>query len=226
MELTVFFSWSGKRSKALADELSELLRQIFNKDDYKLRPCISSNDIEAGMKWSPELLRQLSEINISILCLTEENIKSSWIMFEAGALQKHNDNNRVIPYLLDVELRRIADSPLHLLQSKEADMGGTLGLILAINSAFNPPAWPVEALEEIFPSYYWPDYKKKIDKINEPISTKISANDINHIRELVSNLEEAASTFINSTKLLVKVIPAARVFLNDLEKSQEKKDVK
>lgn len=53
------------------------------------------DDIEKGAKWSTEVLKELEESEIGILCLTRDNLDKPWILFEAGALSKNFGKSKV-----------------------------------------------------------------------------------------------------------------------------------
>src|SRR4051812_34315853 len=84
--MLVFLSWSGQRSKAVAEELERWLRQVIQT----VEPWIST-DIDKGLRWGPELSDRLEGSKIGIICLTKDNLDTRWILFEAGALSKTKD---------------------------------------------------------------------------------------------------------------------------------------
>lgn len=84
--MKVFLSWSGARSKALAELLHTWLPQVIQA----VEPWMSS-EMEKGQKWSPEVANRLSETRFGLLCLTRENLSAPWLLFEAGALSKTPD---------------------------------------------------------------------------------------------------------------------------------------
>ena len=79
--MKIFISWSGPRSKAMAEALKEWLPNVIQAVD----PWVSSSDIDAGMRWTPALAEQLQQTQLGILCLTAENLNAPWLLFEAGA---------------------------------------------------------------------------------------------------------------------------------------------
>src|SRR5688572_19220319 len=95
--MEVFLSWSGERSKAVAETLSVWLGQVIQAVD----PWISS-DIEKGARWNPEIAARLEQSRVGIICLTKENLDAKWILFESGALSKTKDAY-VCTLLLDID---------------------------------------------------------------------------------------------------------------------------
>ncbi len=47
-----------------------------------------STEIEKGKRWADEIMSGLEQAPIGILCLTQDNLDSKWLHFEAGALAK------------------------------------------------------------------------------------------------------------------------------------------
>jgi hypothetical protein len=84
--MLLFLSWSGGRSKAVA----ELLQQWFQEVIQAVEPWMSS-DIEKGQIWITQLGDRLEQSKVGILCLTAESLNSPWIYYEAGALAKTKD---------------------------------------------------------------------------------------------------------------------------------------
>src|SRR4051812_6219646 len=87
--LKVFISWSGERSKAVAEALKEWLPVIFQDLDA----WVSSHDIKAGERWESEIGGQLETTDLGILCLTGDNLTAPWLLFEAGSLAKSVDKS-------------------------------------------------------------------------------------------------------------------------------------
>jgi hypothetical protein len=47
-----------------------------------------SEQLEKGIEWFTEIVKELEKARAGILCLPPENLQSSWLHFEAGALAK------------------------------------------------------------------------------------------------------------------------------------------
>jgi len=106
--MNVFISWSGSRSRAVA----EILRDWIQKVLQGTRPWLSTRDIEGGALWISEINEQLKESSIGIICISMDNRSNPWILFEAGALAKGLPSNRVCTFLVDLLLQKIP----HVLQ--------------------------------------------------------------------------------------------------------------
>ena len=88
--MKVFISWSGERSKQVAEVLNDWIQCVIQAVD----PWMSSKDIDRGALWFSEITDQLANTSIGIICLTKENKTKPWILFEAGALAKGLSSSR------------------------------------------------------------------------------------------------------------------------------------
>ena len=119
--MRIFISWSGLRSKAVAEALRDWLVRVIQR----LEPWVSSEDIRAGARWQSEIAGVLASTKVGVLCLTPDNLNSKWLHFEAGALAKTIDNSTfVCPYLLDLDPSAVT-LPLGQFHAKRADEEGT-----------------------------------------------------------------------------------------------------
>lgn len=156
--MRVFISWSGKRSQMLAQSLRDWLPLVL----YYIQPWLSETDIEAGKRWSVEIAKQLEESNFGIICITRENIESSWILFEAGALAKSLQNSSVVPLLLDLEFREIG-GPLSQFQAKKVGKSAINEIVQAINQASASPIEKTRLLQ-LFEALY-PQLEDQLEDI-------------------------------------------------------------
>src|SRR5947209_4334253 len=92
----VFISWSGDRSKALAEVLKNWIPELIQPIEI----WSSEHDIDAGARWVQELNAHLEGCQNGVICLTPENLAAPWLLFEAGCLGKSVSRSRVIPYRL------------------------------------------------------------------------------------------------------------------------------
>src|SRR5258706_15628478 len=95
--MEIFISWSGGRSRLVAEAFAKALPRIIQA----ALPWISV-DIGKGKRWSREISDRLENSRIGILCLTADNLNAPWLLFEAGAISK-TKNSRPCTFLLDVE---------------------------------------------------------------------------------------------------------------------------
>ncbi len=189
--MEVFISWSGNKSR----DVALLLRQFLKDVLHPINPWMSEIDIDAGSRWSRKISEQLENTKFGILCLTRENQKSSWLLFEAGALAKSSESDvNVCPYLIDLEATDILKGPLSQFQSKKANKKGTWELIIKINKLMGKFALSESNLKRIF-NKWWPDYESSLKKIqnkyneNQPPETRTDRDIIEEILELTRLLE-------------------------------------
>lgn len=157
--MKVFLSWSGSRSKEVANFLSEWLCCVIQAT----RPWVSTRDLDRGSLWFGEINDQLKDTSVGIVCLTNENKSRPWILFEAGALAKGLSTSRVCTFLIDLEPKDVED-PLaqfnHTIPQKES----VLGLVRTLNSTLGISALDLRILEQVFDTY-WPQFEQKFAQI-------------------------------------------------------------
>src|SRR4030042_5854240 len=98
MEKNVFISWSGERSRLVAEGLRGWLPQVIQFAE----PWMSKEDINKGSRWFLDLTTQLDKTNVGIFCLTKENLNPPWLLFEAGAVGKSLKGGFVCTYLIEL----------------------------------------------------------------------------------------------------------------------------
>jgi len=150
--MKVFISWSGGRSKAVAEVISDWIKCVLQASD----PWISTKHIDRGSLWFSEINDKLRDVSIGIVCLTQDNKHKPWILFECGALAKGLSTSRVCTFLIDLEPSDLTD-PLaqfnHTLPNKESVME----LVRTLNSALGDKSLEQRVLEKIFETY-WPQF--------------------------------------------------------------------
>lgn len=157
--MRVFISWSGDRSRAVADLLDEWLRCVLQA----ITPWMSTRDIDRGSLWFSEISEQLKETKIGIVCLTAENKEQPWILFEAGALAKGITSTRVCTFLVDLEPTDIAN-PLAQFNHTKPDQEGLYELVRTLNAALGERALPDKVVERVFDTY-WSKFEQSFQQI-------------------------------------------------------------
>jgi hypothetical protein len=159
--MKVFLSWSGNRSKEVANLLSEWLSCVIQA----IRPWISTRDLDRGSLWFGEINDQLKDTTVGIICLTQENKTRPWILFEAGALAKGLSTSRVCTLLIDLEPRDVED-PLaqfnHTLPTKES----IHALVKTLNNALGSTGLDMRVLDQVFETY-WQQFSDRFAAILE-----------------------------------------------------------
>lgn len=161
MVTRVFISWSGERSKQIAEAVRDLLMFTIPV----IEPWMSSDDIDKGTLWANELARALKSTTVGIICLTPENLSSPWILFEAGALYRAVPSARVCPLLHQLSPRQL-EGPLQQFQSSTLAKDDICKLLKMIKDIVGrkPPEWNV--VQSTFEEYRWPLFEKRISGLN------------------------------------------------------------
>jgi hypothetical protein len=157
--MKVFLSWSGQRSKEVANLLSDWLCCVIQAS----RPWISTRDLDRGSLWFGEINDQLKDTTVGIICLTQENKTRPWILFEAGALAKGLSTSRVCTLLVDLEPKDIED-PLAQFNHTFPTRESVLGLVKTLNSTLAMNGLDNRILEQVF-NTYWPQFDERFADI-------------------------------------------------------------
>lgn len=179
--MKVFISWSGDRSKSLAQAFREWLPLVL----HYVEPWLSEADIEAGERWAQSVAKELAASNFGIICVTSENITSPWVLFEAGALTKSLETSRVIPLLLDLEFSDIS-GPLAQFQAKKLSRSGVGEVVQSIQKAAEHPI-PESRAKQLFEAL-WSEFEKKLEAIPDHAPTE------RHMRPQHEILEELVAS--------------------------------
>jgi hypothetical protein len=154
----VFISWSGKRSKWMADALRDWLPMVIQSS----RPWMSETDIEKGSRGLNEISGQLAGTKVGISCLTPENLLAPWLHYEAGALSKTiDDKTRLCTYLLGgLEIKDVGP-PLGMFQATKPTRDDTKRMVSTINRAVTDSPLGESTLDRLF-AKMWPDLDEKL----------------------------------------------------------------
>jgi hypothetical protein len=157
--MKVFISWSGERSKLLAEAIREWLPNVLQFT----KPYFTPADIEKGARWANEISKELEQSSIGVIAMTEENLTSPWIMFEAGALSKVVGEARVCPILFGIRLTDLV-GPLTSFQAITFNRDEVRQLLTTINNAAKEAALGERSLDAAF-DMWWRVLEKKIEDI-------------------------------------------------------------
>jgi hypothetical protein len=187
--MKIFLSWSGTRSKLVAELLNDWLRCVIQA----ARPWISSRDIDRGALWFSEISEQLSDTGIGIVCLTAENQTKPWILFETGALAKGLTYSRVCTLLIDLQPTDVED-PLaqfnHTFPTKES----MWSLIRTLNNLLQNQSLDDRTLQTVFETY-WPQFETSFNEVikKSPQTPAQPRTEDSLLKEILSNTRELAS---------------------------------
>lgn len=175
--MKVFISWSGERSKEMANALREWLPMVLQY----VEPFVSDKDISAGDRWAQKIAGELESANFGIICITPENLSSEWILFEAGALSKSMLEGKVIPLLFGLELSDLS-GPLSQFQAQKVEETGIVEIVKSINRVAENKA-DEKIIDRAVPAL-WPELNTALSKIPEIPPTE------KHKRSVPDILEE------------------------------------
>lgn len=173
--MKIFISWSGRRSRQIADALTKWLKEVFSFHTPPLDVFVSTQDIRAGAKWSEIINAALRDSSFGVLCLTPENLNAPWILFEGGALSKTAGEMSVCPYLYDLEFTDLK-RPLEQFNGVKADEAGTKKLVFDINNLLGDKKIYSDLFEPFFKDR-WPKLDaelKKVPSVNSDVSLSLS----------------------------------------------------
>jgi|GEM_PF-5302233 len=160
-KLSVFISWSDRRSFIVAEGLAKWLPNVLRNVD-----ALWSDRAATGEQLFGEINEMLKQADFVILCLTPENVRNIWISYEAGVVfGKTERTAKVCPYLIKTGpnfTRTKLPTPLVHFNGVMADRSGTRKLVGDINKAAKNPLSNT-ALDEIFKKK-WPALKRVLDK--------------------------------------------------------------
>jgi hypothetical protein len=132
--MKVFISWSGARSRIVAEALRDWLPNVINA----VEPFVSEEDIDKGAIGTEVIARQLHDATFGIVCLTRDNQTRPWINYEAGALSKVVGDNeaRVATVLVDIASPAGVTGPLSAFQATQIhDRGQMKQLVRSLAKA-------------------------------------------------------------------------------------------
>lgn len=159
--MNVFLSWSGDKSSHSAKVLKTWLSHFFPSIEFRL----SKNDNNMGSKWYLSLNASLENTKVGILCLTKENIKSPWILFESGAMAHALGEKHIIPLLIDVENKDLP-GPLSYFQSLTTNRNDMYALVKILSKYSSLKFKGEKHLETLFENWH-PLLEDQIREINK-----------------------------------------------------------
>jgi hypothetical protein len=195
--MKIFISWSGQRSKAVAELISDWFKCVIQAS----QPWISTRDIDRGAIWFSEISDQLKNTSAGIICLTQENKDKPWILFETGALAKGLTTNRVCTFLVDLQPSELED-PLAQFNHTTPEKNSMWELVRSLNAFLAEQGLDERILEQVFKTY-WPQFelgfKKALEENLPTISvaprpdSDILAEILNYTRSLNYRVREIES---------------------------------
>jgi hypothetical protein len=157
--MKVFLSWSGERSRLVAEAMHDWLPQVIQV----VEPWLSKADIEKGARWGPEISDRLEEAKIAIVCLTAENLDAPWILFEAGAIAKTKEA-KLCTLLLDLTPSTV-QPPLGQFQSTQFEKEDVRKLVETIVRRVRESDEKAPSSDVVTNTFdkFWPDLVTRIE---------------------------------------------------------------
>lgn len=156
--MQVFISWSGERSKMLANMVRHWMATVVPES----RPWSSDVDINPPKSWFNEIVHRLAESGFGIACFTPENVRSPWLLFEAGALAR---SNCLLPLLFDLTPKDLPE-PVLQFQTLQVSKEHMMKLALKVNKLCCQSSTSHEDLEHRF-KIAWPWFENQLSLIPE-----------------------------------------------------------
>jgi len=151
----VFLGWSGPRSHAVATALADWLPAVIQA----VEPWISV-EIDRGAQWFQNIGSNLKAAQYGIICVTPENAREPWVLFEAGALAMATDR-LACPYLLGMAPAEL-QPPLSHLQAAKADKDDTWRVVMTINGLLADDALSEPRVRQAF-DQWWPHLEQRLN---------------------------------------------------------------
>ena len=177
-DASIFICWSGRRSKQLANAVRTLLCEMLS---LRAGQVFVSDELEKGTAWFGSIMGQLRTSKAGVVCLTAENLDSSWVHFEAGALASHfstavagseHTDTRLFTLLHDVKVAELK-GPLSAYQATNTTRQDMSSLVNLLAKAIGNGG----ANKSGIPEKRWKKFQNALDKLTIPV------------RELILDLE-------------------------------------
>jgi predicted nucleotide-binding protein len=130
----VFLSWSGEKSRRVANVLRDWLPRVIQA----VEPWLASSDIPPGASWSESITAALSSSDAGIICVTKSNQQSPWLNYETAALRNILPPGNVLPLLIDLSPGDLAGGPLATVQAVKIERDDITKLFTALAALANP----------------------------------------------------------------------------------------
>jgi len=180
--MKVFISWSGDKSRSIAELLREWLPDVIQS----VEPFISTQDIPAGGRGMNVLASELEECAFGIICLTRENISRPWINFEAGALSKVIAASSVVPLLVDLNPNDLT-GPITQFQAVRASSSEDAFKMIRALAQVSAPHISEHRLKRLFDTF-WPEFESKVVLLQQPADGSGEDHQVRTDRDLLEEV--------------------------------------
>ncbi|MFZ5244130.1 toll-Interleukin receptor [Enterobacter bugandensis] len=204
--MKVFISWSGQRSKVVAEIFSDWLKCVIQAS----QPWISTRDIDRGAIWFSEINDKLKDVSVGVVFLTQENKNKPWILFETGALAKGLTTNRVCTFLIDLNPEDLQD-PLAQFNHTTSNENSVWELTRTINACLVEKALDERILKQVFDTY-WPQFSLNFQNAlndyppDEVVPPRSEQDILNEILNNTRSLTQRVRALENSPQHISNII--------------------
>jgi hypothetical protein len=203
----VFLSWSGDRSRNIAETLRDTLPLLMNA----VRPWMSELDIDKGERWNAVLTEVLDSTKVGIFCLTPSNINRPAILFEAGAISKSVTDARVCVLLEKMQPSDLRWPWSQFQCTKLHDQKDMFKMLSDVNKwlgeAGEPALGPDQFAKQL--TMWWPEFQKELAA--KPAEQEVSVparsekDMLVEVLDLLRSQKRDASEIIKMTEILETV---------------------
>lgn len=158
--MQVFVSWSGERSRQIADAIRNWLPMVVQS----VKPWMSDEDIAAGARWLTEVSETLNSARVGIICVTPENQHNPWLLFEVGALSKTLEQTCVCPLVFEMTPGQL-NGPLTQFQANSLNRDGIGKVIATINKGLAERQIDTHQLDQII-DVWWPKLEERLKSLS------------------------------------------------------------
>ncbi|MEX2492734.1 MAG: hypothetical protein WD425_13335 [Nitrospirales bacterium] len=213
--MNIFLCHSGIQSRKVAEALKPFIVTVLQR----AKIFYSEEDIPQGVTWARKIIDNLGATSTGILCLTPENLHSTWMHFEAGMLFRESDKARIHGYLHKLDKADLTD-PLSWFQNTLAKKEDTKKLVHDLNAEFPADEMVDQKILESLFEKFWPDLEKTLKNIPEGSVPKSSVQ--RPERELIEEILERVRKLSNMNMQ----IPGAfqKFFLHQIKSNRERQE--
>lgn len=180
--MILFLSWSGERSKLLAEAFDKWIQSVIQA----VKPFFSPDDVEKGSFWAMELNEILQDARTGILFVTPENKERPWLLYEAGALAAKMGKPKLIPLLFDLQPSDLV-GPLTHLNAAVFSKEDVRKAVSAINNQLLEGKLDPQVLDSVFEKW-WPDLESGVSEVLQSVAqpTTVSRPSDDILEELLA----------------------------------------
>lgn len=189
--MKIFMSWSGDLSRKLGQCLYNWIPSVLQY----AKPYFTPEDIKKGERWGNEISRELTDSEFGVFCVTNDNLNSQWMLFEAGAISKKLDTGRVCPILFNVKPTDLT-GPLQQFQATTFVYEDIKRLLNSINEQAKEQKLADSVFNNVFDKW-WPDVESEINVVlsaHKSTSRKQTRTDRELLEEILTHIRTSAKS--------------------------------